>query len=102
MARKYVRRSFLVRVIGGGMAVLAAGAAGASSRPPRRGLCSDGDSGPGADPPNGWYGDRDAGPNADPLGRPPDLLTDRDVGPNSDHRPRYRIGRCPAKPRRRR
>ena len=98
MARRYIRRSFLGLVIGGG-ALLAAGGAGASSRPPRRGLCSDADSGPGADPAWAWYGDRDAGPDADPLGRAPDNLTDGDVGPNSDHRPRYRIGRCPAKPR---
>lgn len=102
MTRRIIRRSFLGRVIGGGAALFAAGGARSSSRPPRRGLCSDADRGPRADPPDAWYGDRDAGPNADPLGPAPDNLTDGDVGPNSDHRPRMRIGRCPVKPRRER
>ncbi len=96
--RRIARRSFLALVTGGGIGLLAGGAL-ASSRPPRRGLCGDADSGPRADPPDAWYGDRDTGTNADPLGRSPANLTDRDAGPNSDRRTLPRIGRCPAKPR---
>lgn len=100
MARTFERRSFLARVAGAG-ALLAVGTGAAGSvRPPRRGLCSDRDSGPGADPPRAWYGDRDSGAGSDPLGPAPDPLTDGDSGRSSDHRQIYFRGECPAGKRR--
>ena len=99
MNRKLVRRSFLGRVLGAA-ALLAAGAgAAASVRPPRRGTCSDTDTGPSADPPNRWYGDRDSGAGSDPLGPVPRFLTDRDAGPNADRIAVRNIGRCGKKAR---
>ena len=101
MSRRILRRSFLARVAGGAILLVAAAPAGPSVRPPRRGLCSDEDAGPSADPTNAWYGDRDAGPGSDPLGPPPDHLTDGDVGRHSDHMPVRSIGTCSDKKRRR-
>ena len=102
MSRPILRRSFLARVAGGAVLLVAAVPARPSVRPPRRGLCSDEDAGPSADPANAWYGDRDAGPGSDPLGPPPNHLTDADVGRYSDHMPVRSIGACPDKKRRRR
>ena len=94
MNRRLVRRSFL-RQVAGGAALLAAGApAAASIRPPRRGLCSDTDSGPGSDPRQAWYGDRDSGPEADPLRHSARYLNDTDAGPNADPPSVRSIGRC--------
>ena len=101
MSRRILRRSFLARVAGGIALLAAAAPARPSVRPPRRGLCSDEDSGPRADPANARYGDRDSGPGSDPLGPRPDNLTDGDVGRYSDHRQIPNIGACPAKKRRR-
>ena len=94
MDRKLVRRSFLGRVIGGG-ALLAAGLpVAASVRPPRRGLCSDTDAGPGSDPRHAWYGDRDSGPDSDPLRHSAPYLNDTDAGPNADPPTVPSIGTC--------
>jgi hypothetical protein len=88
--RKIHRRSFLFSVTGAAM--LAGTRAGASVLPPRRGLCSDTDKGPNADPANGWIADRDSEPG-DPIQRAEPNLTDADVGRYSDHVTRS-IGFC--------
>lgn len=95
MNRKLVRRSFLRRVAGGA-ALLGAGAlpAAASIHPPRRGLCSDADTGPGSDPRHAWYGDRDSGPESDPLRHSARYLNDTDAGANADPASVRSIGRC--------
>ncbi|HYJ52484.1 MAG TPA: hypothetical protein VEW04_04870 [Allosphingosinicella sp.] len=82
--RRIDRRSFLVRVTGAVALGAGAGAASASVLPPRRGLCSDTDKGPNADPANAWVADRDSEPG-DPTVRPEPNLSDADRGPNSDH-----------------
>lgn len=92
MRRRIDRRSFLGRVTG--VAVLGAvgGAAPASVLPPHRGLCSDTDKGPNADPANAWIADRDSGPG-DPIQRAESNISDADVGRYSDHMTRS-IGFC--------
>ena len=94
MERKLVRRSFLGRVIGGGALLLTGPPAASSVRPPRRGLCSDTDTGPGSDPRHAWYGDRDSGPESDPLRHSARYLNDTDAGPNADPPSVRSIGRC--------
>jgi hypothetical protein len=100
--RQINRRSFLGRVAGasalGASAMLAGKPAKASRVPPRRGLCSDTDKGPNADPMNAWVADRDREPG-DPIMRPEPNYTDSDAGPNSDPGA-PRIGFCGYKARR--
>lgn len=79
--RKIHRRSFLSSVTG---AAMLAGAASASVLPPARGVCSDTDKGPNADPANGWIADRDGEPG-DPIQRAEPNISDADVGRYSDH-----------------
>lgn len=89
--RRLHRRSFLVSVTG---AMLAGSAPlQASVLPPRRGLCSDTDKGPNADPANSWVADRDTGEPGDPIVRPEPNYSDADRGPYSDHG-RATIGFC--------